>query len=266
MIIFSDISTALHLLEHVQERVEDCNDPKLQMHTTQDIKSLISLLEDPVFRSIVTIQDSLIELNSQLGQHPSIIPGDFDINISGQLELSVPSTPVQPLGSNVYQDLYQDSSELEDQRVPVVPLVHSSSEDTSAQVKFYLVCVLNALPTSFFVFSTKLSFCYRLQVQVLYPRLSECLQLQQQRMLRNSRKLLKLQLEDVKYSPCRLIEYISCDVYLIFRDIKCYHFFFKLYKPEGTSLGFSVVGLRSKDKGELGIFLQEIQPKGIAGW
>lgn len=43
-------------------------------------------------------------------------------------------------------------------------------------------------------------------------------------------------------------------------------FFLKLYKPEGTSLGFSVVGLRSKDKGELGIFLQEIQPNGIAGW
>ncbi|XP_011338952.1 uncharacterized protein LOC105280265 isoform X3 [Ooceraea biroi] len=39
----------------------------------------------------------------------------------------------------------------------------------------------------------------------------------------------------------------------------------QLYKPEGTSLGFSVVGLRSKDKGELGIFLQEIQPNGIAG-
>lgn len=104
------------------------------MHTSQDLKSLISLLEDPVFRSIVTIQDSLIELNTQLTHHPSILPGDFDINISGQLELSVPSTPVQPLGPNMYQDLYQDSSELEDQRVPVAPLLHSSSEDTSAQV------------------------------------------------------------------------------------------------------------------------------------
>ena len=31
------------------------------------------------------------------------------------------------------------------------------------------------------------------------------------------------------------------------------------------SLGFSVVGLRNKDRGELGIFLQEIQPNGIAG-
>ncbi|CAB4065132.1 MPDZ [Lepeophtheirus salmonis] len=39
----------------------------------------------------------------------------------------------------------------------------------------------------------------------------------------------------------------------------------KLYKPEGHSLGFSVVGLRSEFKGELGIYLQEIQPDGLAG-
>lgn len=39
----------------------------------------------------------------------------------------------------------------------------------------------------------------------------------------------------------------------------------QLFKPEGSSLGFSVVGLRSEQKGELGIFIQEIQPNGIAG-
>lgn len=134
MNLILDISTALHLLEHVHKRVEDCDDPKLQLHTSQDLQSLISLLEDPVFRSIVTIQDSLAELNSQLGQHPSILPGDFDISLGGQLELSVPSTPVQPVGQAMYQNLYQDSSEVDDQRVPVAPLLHSSSEDTSAQV------------------------------------------------------------------------------------------------------------------------------------
>ncbi|XP_035710408.1 multiple PDZ domain protein isoform X3 [Folsomia candida] len=37
----------------------------------------------------------------------------------------------------------------------------------------------------------------------------------------------------------------------------------KLNKPEGTSLGFSVVGLKSQEKGELGIFVQEIQPTGL---
>ncbi|ODM96114.1 Multiple PDZ domain protein [Orchesella cincta] len=37
-----------------------------------------------------------------------------------------------------------------------------------------------------------------------------------------------------------------------------------LFKPEGGSLGFSVVGLKSQEKGELGIFVQELQPNGIA--
>ena len=38
----------------------------------------------------------------------------------------------------------------------------------------------------------------------------------------------------------------------------------ELYKPENTSLGFSVVGLKSDHKGELGIYVQQIQPGGIA--
>ncbi|XP_023348440.1 multiple PDZ domain protein, partial [Eurytemora carolleeae] len=39
----------------------------------------------------------------------------------------------------------------------------------------------------------------------------------------------------------------------------------QLFKPEGRSLGFSVVGLRSEHQGELGIYVQEIQVEGIAG-
>ena len=45
------------------------------------------------------------------------------------------------------------------------------------------------------------------------------------------------------------------------RDLK----YIRLYKPDGSSLGFSVVGLKSEHKGELGIYVQEIQPHGIAG-
>ncbi|XP_025111382.1 patj homolog isoform X6 [Pomacea canaliculata] len=37
-----------------------------------------------------------------------------------------------------------------------------------------------------------------------------------------------------------------------------------LYKPENTSLGFSVIGLKDEEKGELGIYVQDIQPAGIA--
>ena len=38
----------------------------------------------------------------------------------------------------------------------------------------------------------------------------------------------------------------------------------KLFKPENCSLGFSVVGLKKEDCGELGIYVQDIQPGGIA--
>lgn len=37
-----------------------------------------------------------------------------------------------------------------------------------------------------------------------------------------------------------------------------------LFKPENTSLGFSVVGLKDEEEGELGIYVQDIQPSGIA--
>jgi len=52
-----------------------------------------------------------------------------------------------------------------------------------------------------------------------------------------------------------------CLVFFQGREVK----YIKLYKPEGSSLGFSVVGLKSAHKGELGIYVQEIQPQGIAG-
>ncbi|KAJ8674602.1 hypothetical protein QAD02_005864, partial [Eretmocerus hayati] len=213
MTLNTDISTALHLLEHVYQRVEDCDDPKLQLHTTQDLQSLITLLEDPVFRSIVTIQDSLTELNGQLGEHPSILPGDFDISLGGQLELSVPSTPDQPVGQTMYQNVYQDASEVDDQRVPVASLLHSSSEDTSNQV------TSPSLNSDVIGMTPIMTPTYAKEFQKVIETAAR------------GRQILNV----------------------------------KLVKNEGTSLGFSVVGLRSKDRGELGIFLQEIQPNGIAG-
>lgn len=40
----------------------------------------------------------------------------------------------------------------------------------------------------------------------------------------------------------------------------------ELEKPESGGLGFSVVGLKSENHGELGIFIQEIQPGSVADW
>ncbi|XP_043273107.1 patj homolog isoform X2 [Venturia canescens] len=212
MPLSTDMSTALYLLEHIHERVNDRSDQKFQTHITNDLTTLISLLEDPTFRSIIAIQDSLADLNAQLGQHPSILPGDFDINLSGQLELSVPSTPLEPLAANVYRDLYHEN-ELDDQRVPVAPLTHSSSEDTSGQVTSpSMVSDLIGIPA------------------ITTPTYAK----EFQKVIESAAKGRQV-----------------CTV--------------QLFKPEGSNLGFSVVGLRSTDRGELGIFLQEIQLTGIAG-
>lgn len=39
-----------------------------------------------------------------------------------------------------------------------------------------------------------------------------------------------------------------------------------LVKPVSGGLGFSVVGLRNENRGELGIFVQEIQTGSVAYW
>ncbi|XP_023705166.1 multiple PDZ domain protein isoform X5 [Cryptotermes secundus] len=165
----ADISTALQLLEHIQHTIDVSDDAKLQAQTNDDLNLLISVLENPILRGIVSVQDSLSELNQQLQQHPSILPVDFDITPCGDLVLNVP--PPVDLYDPGFGREYQNH-EFDDQRVPVAKLSHSSSGDTS--------------------------------------------------------------------SP-------------------------QLFKPEGSSLGFSVVGLRSEEKGELGIFVQEVQNAGIAG-
>ncbi|XP_034934765.1 patj homolog isoform X2 [Chelonus insularis] len=213
MSLAADISTALHLLVHIHNRVKDNDKLEFHLHTSDDVSLLISLLEEPLFRSIVVIQDSLIDLNTQLIQHPSILPGDFDINLIGQLELSIPTPPIKSSEINAYQDLYNDNSELDDQRVPVASVIHTSSEDNSTQLNTsgLLSEGLNVLPIT--------TPTYVKEFQKVIETAA------------NGREILTVQ----------------------------------LCKPEGNNLGFSVVGLRSKEKGDLGIFLQEIQPNSIAG-
>lgn len=123
----ADISSALQLLEDIKQGVGDLRDPKLQNSTFQDLRALLSVLENPVFRSIVTVQDSLSELNQQLGQHPSILPVDFDITSAGELVLNVP-----PAGE-LYDPDYNDYAprDFDEQRVPSAPVSPSSPQPST---------------------------------------------------------------------------------------------------------------------------------------
>lgn len=85
----ADISSALQQIEAVKRVIDESDDPKLQNQTAESLKTILDILQDPVFVSIVHVQDSLSELNAQLSQHPSMLPNDFDIDMAGNLVLSV---------------------------------------------------------------------------------------------------------------------------------------------------------------------------------
>ncbi|XP_036335629.1 patj homolog [Rhagoletis pomonella] len=85
----ADISSALQQIEAVKKGIDESEDAKLQMQTAESLKTILDILQDPVFRTIVHVQDSLSELNAQLAQHPSMLPNDFDIDVAGNLVLSI---------------------------------------------------------------------------------------------------------------------------------------------------------------------------------
>uniref|UniRef100_A0A023F3W4 Pdz domain-containing protein n=2 Tax=Triatoma infestans TaxID=30076 RepID=A0A023F3W4_TRIIF len=204
----SDISSALHLLEHIHSVIMHNDDTKLQTQTNNEFKFLITLLENPIFRNIVSIQDSIRELSRQLQEHPSIVPVDFDIRPSGELILNIPP-PIFEVDEYISPT---GTIEIDDQRVPVAKLSNSSSGDTNSPPIISPSIEDTSLPP--ITTST-----YALEFQKAIEESS------------HGREVLTV----------------------------------KLFKPEGCSLGFSVVGLRSEEKGELGIFIQEIQVNGIAG-
>lgn len=55
----------------------------LQAATNDDLNMLINLLESPILKSIATLHDSVGMLATQVANHPSILPGDFDITPAG---------------------------------------------------------------------------------------------------------------------------------------------------------------------------------------
>lgn len=212
----SDVSTALQLLEGIQQSLQTCDDPKLEAQANADLNLIISVLENPVFRGIVTVQDSLGELNSQIQAHPSILPVDFDLSPIGKLVLNLPPAPPGTLFDGGTFD--GRSFEPDDQRVPVAKLSLSSSSGGDAN-----------------------------SPQVASPNLMSLTEPMPQTPITTPTYALEFQK--------------AIDASSLGREVHTV----QLFKPEGSSLGFSVVGLRSEDRGELGIYVQEIQPAGIAG-
>nr|XP_027210965.1 patj homolog [Penaeus vannamei] len=196
--------------------MKENDDAKLSDQCNNDLNTLISVLESPVFRGIVNIQESLKELKKQVSQHPSIVPADFDITREGKLVLHVsPEFAVAceaatlPLNSSI---MVQREEELRD-----------------------------AEP----------SIC------------SEKIELQE---MGQGKEVSDGSHDGDEMPPsitnATLDEELQRAIQAAAQGRDIHHI--QLYKPDGSSLGFSVVGLRSEKRGELGIYVQGIQATGIA--
>lgn len=127
MQVNTDISNALQQIEAIKKAVDEGDDEKLQANTADSLKTILDILQDPVFRSIIRIQDSVSELNNQITQHPSLLPGDFDINPSGDLSITVPQA----------MDMY-GGDYIDEQRVPSAQISPRSpnSPTTSSKLDY----------------------------------------------------------------------------------------------------------------------------------
>lgn len=201
---------------------------KLQLNVMDDVKMIIDLLQDPVFRNIVQIQDSLAELNHQITQHPSILPGDFDIANSGELVLNVPPA------SDLFDADYPD-----EQRVPSAQISPGSPAPPSASQQ-------------------KLNLLEHSGMQIAHP-------VQQQGLLKVNNELLEgsmdndnhIQDESVMLQGLQDSSKLSSEPSMIaaewsrILDIELVN--------DGTGLGFGIIGARAT-----GVTVKTIVAKGVA--
>ncbi|CAG2122996.1 unnamed protein product, partial [Medioppia subpectinata] len=100
-----------NLLERIDHNLKH-KDSSNGSNLKDDLKTLLTVLQCPVFASIIAIQESIDELKEQLLRHPSILPVDFDISpLTGQLMLTVPSDTNNLIAAN--EDSYEPSSDPE---------------------------------------------------------------------------------------------------------------------------------------------------------
>ncbi|XP_066246939.1 patj homolog [Euwallacea similis] len=228
----ADISSALQLLEDIKQGVGDLRDPKLQMNTFQDLKALLSVLENPVFRSIVTVQDSLSELNQQLGQHPSILPVDFDITSAGELVLNVP-----PAGE-LYDADYNNYAprDFDEQRVPSAPISPSSPQtSTFVTSNNKILTLLNSQKLNGAVCSTET--LRLLQGNSSFNPLDDDMIHRSPSVGSDNSKTESDNLPNSEWSQVENIDLIN----------------------DGTGLGFGIVGMRN-----MGVVVKTILPGGVA--
>ena len=238
MPISSETRAALELLKDVQQKVRTTENLRSNQQINADLTTLISVLESPVFQSILNIQDSLRELKRQVQLHPSILPSDFDITPSGELVLNLPPNANQQRGNEQHPTSQNGISHLNStneayRREAPNGYAGEDNQDVNQNQKN----AVGVQQTNQVIDENDINLSN-------IPAQGEFDDEQKNDGSHFMDEAFRQKVEAAGQG--RQLKYI------------------RLHKPEGTSLGFSVVGLKSENKGELGIYVQEIQPHGIA--
>ncbi|XP_037528743.1 multiple PDZ domain protein isoform X1 [Rhipicephalus sanguineus] len=214
------------------ERFRESLSPAAAAEHEEDLNALLGVLAaDPVLGRVLALQDSLSQLRRHLQRHPSLLPNDFDF---------CPQTGALTLGAGAVQ-LGEDEIDREETRDEEDE--DEEEDDNNNNNNNSDSCE----PSS--EADQSLSHSASAAGAVLHysPELSgssvvHC----GGRAVTTPGYLEEFERAIVRGAAGRQVLHVE------------------LARPPGASLGFSVVGLRSPSRGELGIFVQELQPNGIA--
>ena len=218
----------MEILDSFQQKLKSQGDTD----NDEELERIKQMLESPLFRQLLVIQQSVKELNKQLKQSPPGAVQDFEFSPTGELvfprhsaseeETTIRNEPastagvfdqgpqenVEPVARNGQPEAWLDAQQ--------TSYAYSSPEDVPAAVELEL------------------------------PH--------------DNRDQIAKELKKSKFGKNEDFQK-GIETLAQGREVETV----KLMKPDQGGLGFSVVGLKSENRGELGIFIQEIQPEGVAG-
>ncbi|KAH8035623.1 hypothetical protein HPB51_007858 [Rhipicephalus microplus] len=214
------------------ERFRESLSPAAAAEHEEDLNALLGVLAaDPVLGRVLALQDSLSQLRRHLQRHPSLLPNDFDF---------CPQTGALTLGAGAVQlgedeidheEARDEEDEDEEEDDNNNNNNNSDSCEPSSEADQSLSHSASAAGAALH-YSPELSGSSVVHCGGRAVTTPGYLEEFERAIVRGAagRQVLRVELA----------------------------------RPPGASLGFSVVGLRSPSRGELGIFVQELQPNGIA--
>ncbi|XP_073227363.1 multiple PDZ domain protein-like isoform X1 [Porites lutea] len=227
MSTLSDTSRAVEILDGFQQKLKSQGDTD----NDEELERIKQMLESPLFRQLLVIQQSIKRLNKQLQHSPPGSVKDFEFSPTGEL--------VFP-----HQSSSDAEGEVRNEPASTAGVFDQEPEQVEVQPRSEQQDLQEPQETSYAYEATP-----DLPVDELDFELPE-----------DNREQINDELKKSKFGQNEDFQK-GIETLAQGREIETV----KLMKPDQGGLGFSVVGLKSENRGELGIFIQEIQPEGVAG-